>query len=188
MIIQILGPTGSGKSSAVRQLIASKESHPLPDGREKCCGYSLEMNPRVYVLGSYEGQRVGAESFRTKREIVYSIKAMALCGSVVFEGVELSPKDYSTLVECGNFVFAFLDTPLDDCLANSGAWQIAEKDFIRREFDRHLRLQKEFLEIGVDVRTLSHHCPASQILAWISSQQLQGIQATSDRQLTAQPA
>ena len=179
MIIQILGPTGSGKSTVVRHLIKNQKHHSLPDGREKCCGYSLEMNPRVYVLGSYEGKCVGAESFRTKREIVYSIKAMALCGSVVFEGVELSPDDYSGLVKCDKFVFAFLETPLEDCLAHSGAWQIAEKNFIRREFERHHRLRHEYQKIGMDVRILNHLDPANQIVDWLVSQQLQGFPLTN---------
>lgn len=184
MIIQILGCTGSGKSSAVRQLIASKESHFLPDGREKCCGYSLETNPRLYVLGSYEGARVGAESFRTKREVVYSIKAMALCGSVVFEGVDLAPGDYSSLTECGKLVFAFLDTPLEDCLAHSGAWQFTEKDFIRREFAQVHRLREEYQQIGQDARTLNHHSPATEILGWLDRAG-PNFPLTSARQLTA---
>jgi hypothetical protein len=166
MIIQILGAPGSGKSRLVRDILEANPCSPIYDGKGRVCALLIAEPTRFYVLGNYEGKACGAQIFKDRCEIVEGLRGLAACGPVVFEGIELEPSEYAELSRNagpGGLVFAFLDTPLEDCIAHSGAWNEKQKEFIRSERQRLMNLSREMLTL-VGVRILDHSDAPANLL------------------------
>lgn len=172
MIIQIFGAPGSGKSRLVRDILSTHLHEPIYDGKARVCGLFITEPIQFRILGSYEGRKCGAQIFSDLKQIVEGLRALAACGPVVFEGVELEPKHYAELSRNagpGGLIFAFMDTPLEVCLQHSGAWNKKQNQFVRREHERMRNLSREMLDL-VAVRILDHADAPANLLRILAEQ------------------
>lgn len=122
MILNIRGTHGSGKSTIVRNILDRYGAEPIACGEDKPQGYRvpLQDGKQLYVVGSYENQCGGCDGIQPYSLIWPRVASYTLCGHVLFEGALVS----SSYGEIGrsseaygdDFVFAFLDTPLEVCL------------------------------------------------------------------------
>lgn len=132
MIIKLMGNSGSGKTTAVRQLMdLAQEVTSMREGRS-VKGYRLDFEdgPRTYVLGSYENTCGGLDTIRTADEVIDLVERCAPLGSIVMEGL-LSSTYIGKLGEyllhyCPNWLF--LDTPLEECIERVKARRILAGD------------------------------------------------------------
>jgi hypothetical protein len=136
-IVQVRGTHGSGKSTVVRSLLAPQTS---PDGRLQIAAQALRSDrggqrPLGYVcmngltiVGSYETDCGGCDGITKQDEITARVREWSLHSDVVFEGI-LASKTYERYAALareqisrgGRYVFAYLNTPLVECLKRVGA-------------------------------------------------------------------
>ena len=132
MIIKLMGNSGSGKTTAVRQLMdLAQEVTPQREGfRVK--GYRLDFEDglRTYVLGSYENTCGGLDTIRTADEVIDLVMRYAPLGNIVMEGL-LSSTYIGKLGEhLTNYPtnWVFLDTPLNECIERVKARRLLAGD------------------------------------------------------------
>ena len=119
MIVNIRGGSGSGKTFLVRQLMAVQNAQPILDDDGKIEAYHLDGN--IYVIGRYNVMSGGCDRIPTQDKLYDCVRKYAAMGHVIFEGLFVSTgwKRYHELSqELGGAVWAFLDTSLEQCLAN----------------------------------------------------------------------
>ena len=133
MIINLRGPSGSGKSYAVRGLIEHlgggeliTETVQLPDWKAPKptqIGYLLPHD--IWVLGKYSISSGGADNFHTPGAhdwIEEEVEKRARLGlHVIFEGLVVSGilgryLALSSRLQPIPWVWAFMDTPAEECL------------------------------------------------------------------------
>jgi len=136
MIIKIHGTSGSGKTTAVRELMSRAVVVPTPiydiNGRRpeayECCLPGVKTP--VYVLGPYTAVCGGMDSISDVEEHIRLLHHYADLGHVVYEGL-LSSEYYGRLGVASerygaDHVFAFLDTPIEVCIERVKARRIAK--------------------------------------------------------------
>lgn len=126
MIINIRGTSGSGKTTVVRGIMDKGVVTPL-DSKPKPHGYRVtipSLDLPVMVVGSYENTCGGTDGIKTQDEICDRIRRFAQDGHVLVEGLLMSKTfgryaalDRELASTGHHFIWAFLDTPLDVCLA-----------------------------------------------------------------------
>lgn len=122
MIVNVRGTHGSGKSTVVTKFL-KKYNHVAirPKGSKKPEAYDCDTPfGKVYVIGSYENECGGCDGIQPYDRIIPLIQKYAELGHVLFEGALIS-NNYGTICKMSldygdDFVFAFLDTPLDVCI------------------------------------------------------------------------
>lgn len=134
MIVNIRGTHGSGKSTIVRTLLDQYDSPPLGLGKRPE-GYAVNvpsLDRPLYVVGSYETACGGCDGIQPYALIWPRVVQYAALGHVLFEGALVS-SSYGNIGRDSEaygteFVFAFLDTPLEVCLARIAARRKARGD------------------------------------------------------------
>lgn len=126
MIISIRGTHGSGKSTVVKALIDRYVNDRLVGclSRSRPEAYQLiipgVLRP-VYVLGPYETACGGCDSIQPYSLILGLLEKYCPIGHVVFEGALVSSSHGKVGAFMDKFkensVMAFLDTPLEECVA-----------------------------------------------------------------------
>lgn len=152
MIVNIRGTSGSGKSTLVKRFLNEHEHEPIEAQlgiwkKPKVVAYKVTapkepfihysgfvrtFEPQItYVIGRYETQCGGCDALSYKgshEDIEEMVRLGAAKGNVIFEGLTIS----STLTRWqrisddfpGQFVWAFMMTPVEECyrriLARSG--------------------------------------------------------------------
>lgn len=126
MIVSIRGTNGSGKSTLVRNYMSKLVGiEPVTEiGTSKIIGYQgrNRTGNTVGIVGRYETDCGGCDTIKTQDLVVRRVKSQAHFGHVVFEGVIVGDiyGRYKALADeypPGVFVFAYLNTPLEVCLA-----------------------------------------------------------------------
>lgn len=124
MILKIHGCSGAGKTTAARTLLshaASVQTSHTPTGRPSV--YRMEIpdfDRPVFLLGDYSANCGGVDTVDDYREVLRLLDKFAPHGHVVFEGL-LQSTYYGKMGEHslqygGDYIYAFLDTPLQTCL------------------------------------------------------------------------
>lgn len=136
MVINLRGTSGSGKTTIVRGIMAkASQINPMfftgtgfieVVGKEKKPdGYRMYLDgkPSVYAIGSYENTCGGCDAISSQDEICDRIRRYAPHGHVLVEGLLMSHlfSRYAMLdrelhAKGIDFVWAFIDTPLELCL------------------------------------------------------------------------
>lgn len=132
MIINLRGANGSGKSTVafdlMHKFLDQKEimlaSYLTPGGAKRfVTGYHL-LNANLVIVGSYNTACGGCDGIKTQELIKKSVMEAAFISKhVFFEGVIVSTLfsgylDLSRVLENkGGMTWAYLDTPLETCLA-----------------------------------------------------------------------
>lgn len=128
MVINLRGTSGSGKTTVVRGIMAKGDVIPLGGTAKKPEAYAIQLLGRerpVYAIGSYENTCGGCDAVSpgTQDEICRRIRHYAALGDVLVEGLLMSHlfSRYAMLdrelhAKGIQYIWAFLDTPLDVCL------------------------------------------------------------------------
>lgn len=124
MIINVRGTHGSGKSHLVRQVLQLYNAVPEGlDRRGRPENYKMQLvNGRwLYVVGSYENACGGCDAIQPYSLIWPRVVEFVQVGHVLFEGALVS-SSYGNIgraseVYGDQFVFAFMNTPMEVCLA-----------------------------------------------------------------------
>lgn len=148
-IIKIHGCSGAGKTTAVRSLLEMAESAvKLYDGSDqKVEAYQLKLVgvvAPVFVLGSYENNCGGMDTVESAAEAISLVHHYESQGHVIHEGL-LQSTYYGAMGKDsqrygGRYIYAFLDTPLDVCLARVVARR--EKNGSKNKFNPELTKDK----------------------------------------------
>lgn len=117
MIINVRGTNGSGKSTVAKTIIdryGGRPDHSQPI-------YEVPLTRKLTILGSYHTACGGCDTIKTVKEVIDRATAAARYGDVLFEGILISTT-YGAVGEWStqygdDFVFAFMSTPLDTCIA-----------------------------------------------------------------------
>jgi hypothetical protein len=129
MIVSIRGTNGSGKSTLVRNYMKTLgELEPVTDtGNGRVIGYRgyNKTGNTVSIVGRYETDCGGCDTIKTQDLVVERVKNAAHFGHAVFEGVIVGDiygrwKALADSYKKGQFIFAYLDTPLAVCLGRVG--------------------------------------------------------------------
>lgn len=125
MIIKIHGTSGSGKTTAVRELMDLADSmESIHYGTQKAEAYRLDAGvgtTPTYVLGSYGNTCGGVDTLPSTAELINLIDKYKNQGHLVFEGLLISTyhgglgKYLDSLSEITK-VWAFMNTPIDECV------------------------------------------------------------------------
>jgi cytidylate kinase len=121
-IIKIHGCSGAGKTTVVRRLMLKHDFTPIPSkGKpEAYVNEGLAREP-TFILGSYENTCGGMDTIGTAKEVIDLLERYELKGNVIFEGL-LQSTYYGVMgrhsLNYGkDYIYAFLDTPIELCLA-----------------------------------------------------------------------
>ena len=137
MIVQVQGTSGSGKSTLVRDLMTWGRRAGQVDPvmyRGKIIDYVITVPTRgkrgVALIGKYETPCGGCDQVGSSAEVLRRVRRYASKGyDVVFEGLLLSGGQGTlgrAMLKYGkDFAYAFLDTPLETCLARVRARRYA---------------------------------------------------------------
>jgi len=132
-IVSIRGTHGSGKSTIVTKIMAKYKATPLGAGKRPD-GYAMALptGEHLFVVGPYHTACGGCDAVQPYSDILPRIEEYAKTGHVLFEGALVS-SSYGTigaaLNGCPGATFAFLDTPLDECLRRIAARRAAKGNF-----------------------------------------------------------
>jgi hypothetical protein len=168
MIVNLRGPSGSGKSYVGHQLLDGYPHEEIfEDGwnkfKPRLIGYKLPGN--FYLLGSYRAAGGGLDTLspHDRSALLPLIERYAKLGHVFFEALVIS-STVVTYIELANkikqpFIFAFLDTPADLCIQQvylrNGGKPIKE-DLIRGHHKYMQRVQQRIDEAGLQTATIDH--------------------------------
>ena len=178
VVINIRGTCGSGKSTAVRQLIAELDGKPMFDEFGKIWAYN--MQDRIFAVGLYEEgiKRAGADCLPVD-DIYASIRRLAPRGSVIFESLFISGF-YGKFRELENelrpthhWIWCCLDTPYETCLVRAQQRRNPDnpRPFnpvgVQRIYRATLSTRRGLTREGRDVRTLDHQNTLPTLLDWL---------------------
>lgn len=178
IVCNIRGTTGSGKTTAVKELITHMHGTAMQDERGKIWAYNLQN--RIYVLGSYEIPTGGCDGIHTQEEVYAGIRKLAKLGSVLFEGFLISGM-YAAYRELEqelkpthHWIWACLDTPLAKCIERTIQRRTAKgntKEFnpthLKEKFRAVITTRATLEREGRDVRTLNHQRTLATLLEWL---------------------
>ena len=175
------GANGSGKSTALREFIEKYPSRSL-ERSGRIVGYRLDLSEAglavpVFVVGRYETPSGGVDCLRTQAEISARILEAHALGHVLYEGAVVSScgpggQVVRAVHPTGCDVYAFMDTPLDLCIARVRGRRLVAGN--AREFDpRNLRCKfrsvlacrRNLLAGGYAVRVIDHRSAHAALLA-----------------------
>lgn len=125
MLINLRGNSGSGKSEIALKILRNFPHEDLDeDAKGRANNYRVTVpgiKKPLFIIGRYETQCGGVDTIPTVAELFVRVDKYAKLGHVLFEGLLISSywgsfgewaKKYR-----GKIVFAYLDTPLEECLA-----------------------------------------------------------------------
>jgi predicted ABC-type ATPase len=192
-IIAIKGTNGSGKSSAVRALVAHLGKIATLRFNNKDAGYRCEYGERtVFVLGKYRSTCGGLDSsFSYKgaaNDVFLCLDALVAKGHVVCEGV-IAMTSYGfgrvarfaeeQKAKGNNVIFARIDTPAELCIERvrrrrreSGNHRPFNAEKLLHKYESVLRSQEKLRDAGYDARILPHDDPLQTLLGWIAEQNI----------------
>jgi hypothetical protein len=171
-ILRISGTFGSGKTTAAREFLKCPHSELRTAGDAKIKGYRIEvpeLTAPVFLLGSYHNACGGCDGIPTQDEIADRILKAHPHGHVLYEGALVAASGLKGAVtvaihptECD--VYAFLDTPMDECITRVKIRRAAagnEKTFdpvnLIKKFESVVACYKNLKAEGsYDVRMIDH--------------------------------
>jgi len=173
MVINIRGTSGSGKTTAVRQLLnlCGVQTQCLMDGKVLATSVVLPNGIPLFAIGSYASVCGGCDTMHTQDMICSVPRYYSQFGHVVFEGMIFSSTwaRYAALndefVHMGiEYVWLYLDTPLEMCLENvrrrRAARGVAKKEFnptnTISKYHGVIKTMDLAMAAGYDVRTLHY--------------------------------
>ncbi|HAM40072.1 MAG TPA: hypothetical protein DCP69_01700 [Candidatus Omnitrophica bacterium] len=192
MVINVRGTSGSGKTTVVRGVFKAGTAEKLfateDDGSlfgkqsPKPEAYRVDVDGvarPVFVIGSYEQVCGGCDSIGTQDEVCDRVRRYAAKGHVLLEGLLISHlfSRYAALdreLQPTRYVWAFLDTPLELCLARVEQRRLERgvtkplnpTNTTQKWHDAH-RVFAKCQAAGLDARWVDHQTATADVLAWL---------------------
>lgn len=183
-IINLRGPNGSGKSTVAHDIIKKYAAEQIPlveyinkgGGEKTVLGYYIKALD-LTIVGSYNTACGGCDGIPTQELICAAVEVAAKKSrNVFFEGVivstiygrykELSEKQH------GDFIWAFLDTPLETCLARiqarNGGKQINE-DLVSAKVRAIAATERKAAEAGERCALINHKRATQDVLGLLET-------------------
>lgn len=181
MIINPRGTHGSGKSYIAHWLI-SQGDEPIMENGAKIGHYIPRYE--LGIVGTYKTACGGCDGVKSADEVCRRVvKFNKEYKNVLFEGILVSHTygRYSKLAEelgINNFVFAFLDTPLDLCIERVKARRVTKgnnkplnpANIIKDWHNVWEGVREKCLQSGKRVVVLDHTKPMVQVIKLLSTQ------------------
>jgi hypothetical protein len=183
-VVGVRSTNGGGKSTTVRKFLTNFNAEPILNEKGKVQDYVMKAQPGLdkdtYVLGPYLTDCGGCDAIKTQDEICDRIRKYAQLGNVLYEGLLVSGlfSRYNALADSmpeHKFIFAFLDTPLEKCIAQTLGRREAKGN--TKPFDPLKTLEPKFRAIvasrqhledaGKDCRTLDHTRAYEVVVDWL---------------------
>lgn len=122
-IVNIRGTHGTGKSEIVRRILKRYDARAdSEDSKGRPVDYVMDFpdGRELYVVGSYVTACGGCDGIQPYADIWPRVEKFAQRGHVLFEGALVS-SSYGNIGRASekygdDFIFAFLDTPMDVCI------------------------------------------------------------------------
>lgn len=123
MVVNIRGTFGSGKSTVVTKIMERYHAVPYDtDDKDRPLNYVMNISggKKLFVVGSYRTACGGCDGIQPYALIWPRVVKFAKLGHVLFEGALIS-SSYGNIGRASEafgdeFVFAFMNTPLEVCL------------------------------------------------------------------------
>lgn len=172
-IVSLRGTHGSGKSSVVAKILQMYAATPVADPTrpKKPLGYLMKLptGRKLYVVGSYTTACGGCDAIQPYSLIWPRIDLAAQEGyDVLYEGAMIS-SSYGNIGRSSekygsDVVYAFLDTPEDECVRRvnlrrsaKGKPPLGDETNVRTKWRSVLKMRLEFAErYGVRVAVVDH--------------------------------
>jgi len=194
VIINIRGTSGSGKTTAVRGIMAMYPAEAIVILGSRKVPEAYELRPHdltpngrdvqqsIYAIGSYENVCGGCDKIKTQDEICDLVRHYNQFGHVLFEGLLLSTifDRYNSLSRQlrnaqGTYVWAFLDTPAEECLRRIDGRRVErglpsgtlDPTKTTAKWNQFNNVRRKAQDAGLDVRILDHRDPVPQIWSWL---------------------
>lgn len=179
-IVSIRGTHGSGKSTIVKKIIERYKAEMIrPGAKGRCEGYVAELpKMSIGIIGSYHNACGGCDGIQPYSDILDLIRAYENnFDHVLLEGALVS-SSYGSVGHLMNeyapdAVFAFLDTPLDECLRRIAARRAAKGNYepvnpknTAVKFDNVHRTKDQMARLGSSIRIvdIDHREPVRQVM------------------------
>jgi thymidylate kinase len=178
MIVSIRGTNGSGKSTLVRSYMKKLVGVEPTTELGKIIGYQgrNRTGNLVSIVGRYETDCGGCDTIKTQDLVIQRVRNAAHFGHCVFEGVIAGDiygryKALSDTYKPGEFVFAYLDTPLELCLERVGKRRAAKgkdpTDFnaalVEQKYNNAIRQANKARHEGATVIVLDYKHDVNQL-------------------------
>ena len=184
MIVNIRGTHGSGKSTVATLIMKKYGATPVYGANKKRPeAYRVELpgnRPALYIVGPYETACGGCDAVQPYSLIWPQVTKFHELGNVLFEGALISTT-YGSIGAAANelgedFVFAFMDTPLEVCIkrvnkrrAAKGVGALEDTGNISSKWTTIRRLHDKLLDgtlpIGNRVAAINHLKPVTGVMA-----------------------
>jgi thymidylate kinase len=186
-IVNIRGCNGSGKTTIVRRFLDRLPREALGGKPSRPLGYRVDASSwgislPIFVVGSYENTCGGTDGISTQEEIADRVVKAHRSGHVLVEGLLMSKSSagghVAPILKDHGAVFAFLDTPWDECLRRVLARREAAgntKPFdpektMRSAYEQCHRSYELLSQVGgYDVRWLDWQNPISEVVGYIKA-------------------
>ena len=184
MIIQVCGTNGSGKTTAMRAVMAQLEEFGqlLVGGKQYGTIFHdpARTDPHGYVvMGRYgEAATGGCDRISDVKSVRPEIRRQADNGfDVLFEGIRMTnPTDGAEFCaryvrDGGRYVVVLLKTPLEDCLAGIRARQLAgrggERDVVVKDIASNVTRNRNYAAKLADVGARVIYSTREDAPAWV---------------------
>lgn len=176
-IVNLRGTNGSGKSTVARALLGPEHlrqpailaPYRTPKGAQRYVQGTLNPELDLIVVGPYRTDCGGCDAIKTQDLVKESVRiAATLARNVLFEGIIISTlySGWATFAESTPFTWAYLDTPVELCLARiqerNGGKPIKE-NLVR---DKHAAIERTRLKAvsaGHPTALIDHRRAAEQV-------------------------
>lgn len=177
VIINLRGTNGSGKSTVARAfpgegVTLAPFSTPKGKLRHVVGNYSKEFD--LIVVGPYRTECGGCDAIGTQDQVCESVASAAgLAEHVLFEGVIVSTlfERYRKLsLRLGGMVWAYLDTPVELCLARIAArngGKPIKEELVRDKVRSIESTRRKALAAGERVEIVDHTRAIEVVKGWL---------------------
>ena len=171
-ILRLAGANGSGKSTAMRELLENYPCRAL-EREGRIFAYRLDLSEAglavpVFVVGRYDRPSGGVDCLKTQAEIAAGLLEAHALGHALYEGAVVSScgpggQVVRAVHATGCDVYAFMDTPLDVCIERvrgrrlvAGNAKAFDPRNLIRKFRSVARCRGNLLSGGYAVRLIDH--------------------------------
>lgn len=193
VVVNLRGPKGSGKSTLVYKLLSEYGHTPVSDDLRPNArlAYVHQLPGNFFVLGNYDGGTAGSEGL-AEEQLIALLRRYLERGMVFFENMKeivLRYHEFSRELGPGRYVWAFLDTPVEQCVQNiykRNGGKPFQEDKVRKQHRYYWnRFIPRVRELGEEVVVLDHGHAYEHLVWLLRSKGWDPVEATqaSDQQI-----
>lgn len=179
MLLNLRSTHGGGKSTVCKTIL-DRHPHTVLQGPKKIEGYKVDigLSKPLFIVGPYKTACGGCDAIQPYDLIWPRVEAYAKRGHVLFEGALVSSsvgnigRAMAARKDC---VVAFMDTPLEECLARIARRRAARGDDrplnpknTTSKFEGILRSRPQLEALGLRCVTVPHKRAVAYVLGLLN--------------------